>query len=154
MFGWLSSKVMTTMTVLVIAASFTGLFSMQADYYRTLELEDLAHAITDLVTEVDLLTCEATVTVNWTSSATSHGLPREFHGEPYLVQFTGERPYVVWQGTRVAGRFFPSDVALDLHDGTPMTLLEIASTTGFSIRSEPVWKEWGLDMEISIQPLD
>ncbi|MCK5251473.1 MAG: hypothetical protein KAQ96_00935, partial [Thermoplasmata archaeon] len=66
--------------MLIIAVSFTGLFSMQADYYRTLELEDLANAITDLVTEVDLLTCEARVEVNWTVSATSHGLPREFHG--------------------------------------------------------------------------
>jgi len=154
MFGWLSSKVVTTMTVLVIAASFTGLFSMQADYYRTLELEDLANAITDLVTEVDLLTCQATVTINWTSSAISHGLPREFHGEPYLVQFTGERPYVVWQGTRVAGRFFPSDVALILQEGVSVTLLEIASTTGFTINSEPVWQEWGLGLVISIQPLD
>ena len=127
---------------------------MQADYYRTLELEDLANAITDLVTEVDLLTCKATVTINWTASSASHGLPREFHGEPYLVQFTSERPYVVWQGTRVTGRFFPSDVTLCLQDGTPSTLLEIASTTGFSIGSEPVWREWGQDMEISIQPLE
>ena len=153
MFGWLSSKVVTTMAVLVIAVSFTGLFSMQADYYRTLELEDLANAITDLVTEVDLLTCEATVTVNWTSSAASHGLPREFHGEAYLVQFTNERPYVVWKETRVSGRFFPSDVALCQQDGTPSTLLEVPSTTGFSIGSEHLWREWGLDMEISIQPL-
>jgi hypothetical protein len=154
MFGWLSSKVVTTMAVLVIAASFTGLFSMQADYYRTLELEDLANAITDLVTEVDLLSCQATVTVNWTSQAASHGRPRDFHGEPYLVQFTSERPYVVWQGTRVTGRFFPSDVALFQQDGSPSNLLEVASTTGFIISSEPVWKEWGLDQEISIQPIE
>ena len=35
----------TSVAVLVIAASFTGLFSMQADYFRTLELEDLLQKI-------------------------------------------------------------------------------------------------------------
>lgn len=141
------------MAVLVIAASFTGLFSMQADYYRTLELEDLADAITDLVTEVDLLTCEASVMVNWTSMAESHGLPREFHGEPYLLQFTSERPYLVWQGTRVAGRYFPSDVNLLNGEGTTVGMLEVPSTSGFIIRSEPEWSERGLDQVISIQGL-
>ena len=82
MFDWITSKVATSVTVLVIAASFTGLFSMQADYYRTLEMEDLADAVTDLVTEVDLLSGEARVTVDWRDSLTSHGLPRDLHGEP------------------------------------------------------------------------
>jgi hypothetical protein len=139
------------MVVLIIAASFTGLFSMQSDYFRTLELEDLANAITDLVTEVDLLSCEAWVEVNWTASTMSHGLPREFQGEPYLIEFTEERPYVVWQGNRVSGRYFPSDVALLDDDGMHLPLLEITSTVGFSIDSEATWAEWGLDHEISIR---
>jgi len=141
------------MTVLVIAASFTGLFSMQADYYRTLELEDLANEFTDLVTEVDLLTCEAEVQVNWTTMAESHGLPREFHGEPYLVQFTAQRPYLVWQGTRVAGRYFPSNVRLIEEDGATVDILEFPSSTGFTVSSQPEWCEWGLDQVISIQAL-
>jgi hypothetical protein len=141
------------MAVLVIAASFTGIFSMQADYYVTLELEDLANAITDLVTEVDLLTCEAFVEVNWTAMAESHGLPREFHGKPYLVQFTAERPYLVWQGTRVAGRYFPSNVTLIEEDGAFADILEVPSSTGFTVGSRPEWREWGLDLVISIQAL-
>lgn len=141
------------MTVLVIAASFTGLFNMQADYYRTLELEDLANAFTDLVTEVDLLTCEAFVEVNWTAMAESHGLPREFHGAPYLVQFTAERPYLVWQGTRVAGRYFPSNVTLIEEDGATVDILEVPSSTGFTVGSCPEWREWGQDLVISIQAL-
>ena len=126
---------------------------MQADYYRTLELEDLANTITDLVTEVDLLTCEARVEVNWTASAISHGLPREFHGEPFIVQFTEERPYLVWQGTRVRGRYFPSNVVLKGVDGVALDLLEIASTTGFTVISEPEWQERGLDLVIYIRSL-
>lgn len=153
MIEWLSSKVATSMTVLVIAASFTGLFSLQAEHYRTLELEDLADAITDLVTEVDLLACEAEVQVNWTSSSTSHGLPRDFHGEHYLVKFTTERPYVVWQGTTVAGRFFPSDLTLLDADGAPVGLLEVPSTTGFIVDSEQAWRDWGLDQVISVRPV-
>ncbi len=153
MFGWLSSKVTTTMVVLVIASSFMGLFSMQADYYRTLELEVLANAVTDLVTDVDLLACEAVVTVNWTSSGVSHGLPRTFQGEPYILQFTVERPYVVWQGSRVAGRYFPSDVTLVKGDGTPAAVLEVPSSTGFTIISEHAWRGWGLDTEICVRPL-
>jgi len=150
---WLSSKVATSMAVLVIAASFTGLFSMQADYYTTLELEDLANAITDLVTEVDLLTCGAFVEVNWTSMAESHGLPREFHGEVYMIQFTSERPYLVWQGTRVAGRYFPSNVNLIEEAGEPVDILEVPSSTGFTVISEPEWCDWGLDLVISIRAL-
>ncbi len=139
--------------MLIIAVSFTGLFSMQADYYRTLELEDLANAITDLVTEIDLLTCEAMVEVNWTVSAISHGLPREFYGEPFVVHFTEERPYLVWQGTRVVGRYFPSNVVLKGDDGVVVNLLEIASTTGFTVMSEPEWQERGLGLVIYIQSL-
>ena len=153
MIEWLSSKMTTSVTVLVIAASFTGLFSMQAEHYRTLELEDLADAITDLVTEVDLLACEAEVQVNWTSSATSHGLPRDFHGEHYLVQFTTERPYVVWQGTRVAGRFFPSDLVLLDGEDAPVVLLEVPSTTGFILDSELAWRDWGLDQVLTVRPV-
>jgi hypothetical protein len=153
MIDWLTSKVATSITILVIAASFTGLFSMQADHYRTLELEDLADAVTDLVTEVDLLGCDAQVQVNWTSASISHGLPREFHGEPYLVQFTEDRPYLVWQGTRVAGRYFPSSVVLTDEDGGPVGLLEVVSTTGFVIGSHQEWRDWGLDQVISVTPL-
>lgn len=153
MFGWLASKVSTSIVVLVVACSFMGLFSMQADYYETLELEDLADSVTDLVTEVDMLACEATVTVNWTASAVSQGLPRTFHGKPYVVEFTSERPYIQWQGCRVAGRYFPSDVTLSGGDGIPVALLEVPSTTGFTLISNRVWRDWGLDAVTSVQPL-
>ncbi len=153
MFDWLTSKVATSVTVLIIAASFTGLFSMQADYYRTLELEDLADAFTDLVTEVDLLSSEAVVFLNWTGASESHGLPREFHGEPYMIELTGERPYLVHQGTRVSGRYFPSELVLLDDEGERVDLLEIASTTGLVIRSNGKWCDWGLDMVITIEPL-
>jgi hypothetical protein len=153
MIEWLSSKVATSMAVLMIAASFTGLFSMQSDYYRTLELEDLADHITDLVTQVDLLSCEALVEVNWTSAMASHGLPREFHGEPYLIQFSKERPFVEWRGTRVAGMYFPSDVELLNDEGSELTLLEVVSTRGFLIESQASWSPWGLEHTISIAPL-
>jgi hypothetical protein len=146
--------VTTSIVVLVIASSFTGLFSMQADYYRTLELEDLASSITDLITEVDLLACEAWLEVNWSSSAESHGLPRSFHGGPYIVQFAADRPHLVWQGTRVAGRYFPSDVVLLDGDGASVDLLEIHSTTGFTVSAEPEWSERGLEHVISVQALD
>jgi len=153
MLGWITSRVMTSVTVLVIAGSFLGLFTMQADHYRTLELEDLADAVTDLVTEVDLLTCEARVEVNWTTSAEAHGLPRDFHGEPYLIQFSTERPYLVWRETRVAGRFFPSPVALLGAGGEPTHLLEIPSSVGFVIESSSRWGERGLEHPITLCPL-
>jgi hypothetical protein len=153
MWGWLSSKVVTSVAVLVITGSFMGLFSMQADYYRTLELEDMANAITDLVTEVDLLTCQALVEVNWTDQAESHGLPRTFQGEPYMVHFTPERPYLVWNDVRVKGRYFPSPVQLFGPDGAPTGVLEVPSTTGFMIQSKPTWADWGLEHMISINAL-
>ncbi len=153
MLGWMTSRVMTSITVLVIAGSFLGLFTMQADHYRMLELEDLADAVTGLVTEVDLLTCEARVEVNWTSSPEARGLPRDFHGEPYLIQFSSERPYLVWQGTRVAGRFFPTPVELLDADGEATTLLEVPSSTGFVIESSSEWGERGMEHPIAISPL-
>ena len=153
MFAWLSSKVATSVVVLVIAGSFLGLFTMQAHYYRSLELQDLADAITDLVTEVDLLSCEAWVEVNWTNVPESQGLPRLFHGEPYLVQFTRERPYLVWDGTRVAGRYFPSEVKLLDAEGETVDLLEVPSTTGFVVSSEPEWEDWGLDFPVTVHAL-
>ncbi|UCC93761.1 MAG: hypothetical protein JSW25_03595 [Thermoplasmata archaeon] len=153
MIEWFSSKMVTSITVLVIAASFTGLFSMQADYYRTQELEDLANAITDLVTEVELLDGQVWVEVNWTVSARSHGLPREFHGKPYVIRFTPERPYVAWQGQVVPGRFFPSDIRLIGSDGEETHLLEIASAIGFTLESSPIWTEWGLEHALSIRPV-
>ena len=143
----------TSLTVLIIAASLTGLFSMQADYYRTLELEDLANAYTDLVTEVDLLSCEAEVVVNWTDAAIAHGLPRTFHGDTYLIEFTEERPYLVSQGVRVTGRYFPSDLVLRDGSGDATDVLEVPSTTGFIVSSEHVWRDWGLDLVITVQPL-
>jgi len=149
----MTSRVMTSITVLVIAGSFLGLFTMQADHYRMLELEDLADAVTDLVTEVDLLTCEARVEVNWTSSAEAHGLPRDFHGEPYLIQFSSERPYLVWRETRVAGRYFPTPVELLDAGGEPTMLLEVPSSTGFVIGSSSQWGERGMEHPITISPL-
>jgi hypothetical protein len=152
-FEWLSSKVATSAVVLVISGSFLGLFGMQADYYRTLEMEDLADAITDLVTQLDLATCEASVEVNWTGTATSHGLPRTFHGMPYVIEFTAERPYLVCDGNRVAGQYFTSSVRpLDGED-EPVDLLEVSSTTGFVVSSLPVWTDRGLDHPILVQPL-
>lgn len=153
MIDWLSSKVATSVVVLVISGSFLGLFGMQADYYRTLELEDLADAVSDLVTQVDLLTCEATVEVNWTVAAESHGLPRTFHGKAYLIQFTADRPYLVWEGTRVAGRFFPSSVSLSNDTGQNVEMLEIPSTFGFKVSSYPTWEDWGLNHHITIGSL-
>lgn len=153
MIDWLTSKLATSMVVLIICGSFLGLFGMQANYYQTLELEDLADAITDLVTQVDLITCGATVEINWTDATASHGLPRTFHGKPYLVQFTSERPYLVWDGTRVAGQYFTSTVTLLDDDGEPVDLLEVPSTSGFVVHSRPVWTDHGLDHPICILPL-
>ncbi|NIP36526.1 MAG: hypothetical protein GWN18_16330 [Thermoplasmata archaeon] len=153
MFEWMASKVATSVTVLVIAASFTGLFSMQAEYYRTLELEDLADAFTDLVTEVDLLSCEAVVVLNWTDAKESHGLPREFQGEPYMIELTRERPFLTHQGVRVSGRYFPSELVLIDDEGERVDLLEVASTTGLVIRSQTTWCDWGLDTALSVEPL-
>jgi len=153
MIDWLSSKVATSMVVLVISGSFLGLFGMQADYYRTLELEDLADAVSDLVTQVDLLTCEAVVEVNWTFTTESHGLPRTFHGKAYLIQFTIERPYLLWEGTRVAGRFFPSPVSLSNDTDEHVEMLEIPSTIGFKVSSNPIWEDWGLNHHITIGAL-
>ena len=153
MFDWLSSKLATSMVVLIICGSFLGLFSMQAEYYRTLEMEDLADAITDLVTQVDLVACGAMVEINWTDATSSHSLPRLFHGRPYLVQFTSERPYLVWDGTRVSGQYFTSTITLLDGDGEPVVLLEVPSTTGFVVHSRPMWTEHGLDHPICILPL-
>jgi len=153
MLEWLSMKVATTAVALVVALSFLGLFGMQAEYFESLELEDLADSISDLVTDVDLLGCEAWVEVNWTNATESLGLPRTFHGDPYLIQFSRERPYVVHRGERVAGRYFPSPVDLVDEDGEPLDLLEISSTTGFVVSSKPTWAPWGLDHPITIQPL-
>lgn len=151
---WLSSKVVTSIVVLVITGSFLGLFNMQADYYKELELRELADALTDLVTEVDTLTCQARVEVNWTSELESHGLPRYFHGEPYLIQFTSERPYILWNDVRVKGRFFTSSIGLLGSDDMPVQLLEIPSTTGFVIRSQNVWADWGLGQSITVEALE
>jgi hypothetical protein len=136
-----------------MAASFTGLFSMQAEYYRTLELEDLADAVTELVTELDLLTCEAEVEVNWTDSTSSHGLPRDFHGRPYIIEFTRERPYITWEGTRVKGRYFPSDIIILDGAGVVLDLLEVPSTGGFVLTSGQVWTESGLDTVIDVRAI-
>jgi hypothetical protein len=150
---WVTSKVVTTLVVMVIAVSFLGLFSMQATYYRSLEQEDVANAITDLVTEVDLLGCEAEVMVDWTNASGSQGLPRYLHGVPYIIQFTCERPYVVIDAHRVAGRYFPSNVSLYDPLGAHVDLLEVPSTVGFQISSEAKWMPWGLDFPISITVL-
>lgn len=153
MLEWLSSRVATSAVVLIVCVSFLGLFTMQADYYRTLEMGELADAVTDLVTQMDMLTCEARLEVNWTSNTTSHGLPRLLHGEPYIVQFTPERAYVVQDGQRVAGQYFPSTVDLMDARGEPVSLLEVPSTTGFVVSSKAAWAAWGLDHPITVQPL-
>jgi hypothetical protein len=153
MLEWVSGRVATTFVVLVIAVSFLGLFGMQVDYYRTLELEDLADAISELVTEVDLLNCEAWVEVNWSSASEPHGLPRDFHGGTYIVQFTEERPHVSIDGTRVSGMYFPSPVELVDADGDRVELLEVSSATGFVVCSRPSWTEHGLDHPITLRAL-
>ena len=139
--------------VLIISGSFLGLFGMQADYYRDLELSDLANAVTDLVTDMDLLTCEGTLEVNWTATAVSHGLPRTFHGAAYMIQFTNERPYVLCDGTRAGGRYFPSAVVLLDPRGEPVDLLEVPSTTGFVVHAMPEWADWGLQYIILVEAL-
>lgn len=151
--GWLSSRAATSAVVLIVCVSFLGLFTMQADYYRTLERGEVADAVSGLVTQVDMLTCEAQLEVNWTSDSTSHGLPRHLHGEPYVVRFTPDRAYVVQGGHQVAGQYFPSTVGLLDARGEPASLLEVPSTTGFVVSSHAEWAEWGLDHVIVIQPL-
>ena len=153
MMEWMSGKVATTLVVLIIAASFLGLFGMQVDYYRTLELEDLADAISELVTEVDLLDCEARVEVNWSSAPEPHGIPRLFHGGTYVVQFTEDRPYVCFDGKRTSGLYFPSPVELIDADGHQAEFLEVSSTTGFVVSSQPQWTEYGLDHPITLSAL-
>jgi hypothetical protein len=150
---WLTSKVMTTAVVLVIAVSFLGLFGMQVDHYRTLELEDIANRVSELVTEVDLVLAEVTVEVNWTGASESMGIPRTFYGEPYLIEFTSERPYVVLEGERVKGRHFPGIVQLRDRSGEQVDILEIPSTTGFLLQSSSHWTDDGLDRPITIMPL-
>jgi hypothetical protein len=154
MLDWISGRVATTFVVLIIAVSFLGLFGMQVDYYRTLELEDLADAISELVTEVDLLNCEAWVEVNWSSASEPHGLPRQFQGETYIVQFTEDRPYVSIEGTRVSGLYFPSPVELVDANGDRVELLVVSSTNGFVVSSQPRWTEHGLDHPITLCALD
>ena len=153
MMEWLTMKVATTAVAMIVALSFLGLFTMQAQYFEALGLEDLADSISDLFTDVDLLGCEARVEVNWTNATASHGLPRTFHGQPYLVRFTNERPYVVLDGENIAGRYFASPVFLQDAIGEPVDLLEVSSTSGFAISSKPTWMPWGLDLPLTISPL-
>jgi hypothetical protein len=153
MMEWLTMKVATTAVALIVALSFLGMFTMQAQYYEALELEDLADDISSLVAEVDLLGCEAIVEVDWTNASESHGLPRSFHGRPYLIQFSEERPYVVLGDIRVAGTYFPSPVGIIDGYGESLDLLEVSSTTGFAVFSRPEWAPWGLDMPVTISPL-
>ena len=153
MMEWTASKVLTSVMVLAIAVSFLGLYGMQAASVRRMELEDLADRFSDLVAEIDGLACEASVEVNWTASAQSHGLPRTFHGKPYVIQFTSERPFLKWDGERVSGRPFSSPVAIFDDRGGPVNLLEVPSTSGFSVSSKATWASWGLDFPLSIAPL-
>ncbi len=153
MMEWVSGKVATTFVVLLIAASFLGLFGMQIEYYRGLKLEDVANAITDLVTEVDLLDCEVMLEINWTREPEVHGLPRLVDGEAYSVQFTEDRPYVVMDGGRAAGRYFPSSIELLDLDGERVGLLEVSSLAGFILTSRPIWTEHGLDHRVSVEAL-
>jgi hypothetical protein len=153
MMEWTVSKVLTSLMVLAIAASFLGLYGMQAASVRRMELEDLADRFSDLVAEIDGLACEASVEVNWTGSMESHGLPRTFHGKPFVIQFTYERPYIIWDGERVSGRPFSSQIDLLGNHGEHVDLLEIPSTTGFIVSSKAMWAHWGLDFPISIAPI-
>ncbi len=154
MMEWTVSKVLTSLMVLAIAASFLGLYGMQAASVRRIELEDLADRFSDLVAEIDGLACEAFVEVNWTASMESHGLPRSFHGKPYVIQFTSERPYIEWDGERVSGKPFSSPVGLLDVDFQPAVSLDIPSTTGFILFSKATWASWGLDFPVHIAPLD
>ena len=110
-------------------------------------------SLTDLVTELDLLDCEAEVQVNWTASTSSHGLPRDLHGDIYIIEFTQERPYIAWEGTRVTGRYFPSDIRVLNEEDSPLDVLEVPSTSGFILTSVQVWTDRGLGTEITIRPL-
>jgi hypothetical protein len=150
MFDWVSSKVATSVVVLIVALSFLGLFGMQIDHYRSLELRDVANKVTDLVTDVDLMGCQVRLEINWTDCDESFGLPRDFQGAPYLIEFTRERPYIVHDGHRVAGRYFPNSLELCDGEGEPTELLEVSSTTGFVISSRPQWSAYGLHHPIQV----
>ena len=150
---WLSSKAVTSMVVLVIIGSFLGLFNIQVNYYTSLELQELADVVSSLVAEIDKLTCEATVEVNWTLATESHGLPRYFHGEPYLILFTQDRPHVTWNGLSVKGRYFTSPIDLLGTNGSCVSLLEVPSTTGFLVQTTQMWAEWGLGQRITVEAL-
>jgi hypothetical protein len=153
MLEWTISKVATTLVVLTIALSVLGLFGMEAASMRTMELERLADAVADLVGDVDTVPCEASCEVDWTCATESFGLPRAFHGDAYTIEFTAERPYVVWRGERVAGHPFTSRLGLVGGDGAPVPLLEVVSTTGFVVSSRAEWQPWGLDHPVQVGPL-
>jgi len=153
MLEWTISKVATTFVVLTIALSVLGLFGMEAASIRTMELERLADAVADLVGDVDTVPCEASCEVDWTCATESFGLPRAFHGDAYTIEFTAERPYVVWRHERVAGHPFTSIVEVVDGEGGPVPLLEVVSTTGFVVSSRAEWQPWGLDHPVQVRPL-
>jgi hypothetical protein len=153
MLEWTISKVATTAVVLSIALSVLGLFGMEAASVRSMELERLADAVADLVVDVDMLACEATCEVDWTSSSECFGLPRAFHGDAYTIVFSSQRPCVVWRGERAAGHPFASAVRLLDADGGPVELLEVRSTEGFVVSSQAEWAPWGVDLPLHVRPL-
>jgi fermentation-respiration switch protein FrsA (DUF1100 family) len=150
---WTISRVATSVVVLIICLSVMGLFGMEAASVRQMELKGLAGTVSDLVVDVDTLGCAASFEVNWTVSSESFGLPRAFHGDTYTIQFTSERPYLVWHGERVAGHPFSSEVRLLDATGGPVSMLEVRSATGFVLSSEAEWESWGLDYPVYISPL-
>lgn len=154
MLEWTISKVATTLVVLIIALSVLGLFGMEAASVRTMELERLADSVADLVGDVDTLPCEASCTVDWTCASESLGLPSSFHGEAYTIEFTADRPYVVWRGERVAGHPFTSRVSLVGLDDEPTPMLQVTSTAGFVVSSHAEWQPWGLDHPVQVGPLE
>jgi len=147
------SRVATSAVVLIIALSILGLFGMEAASVRQMELRDLADSVSDLVVDVDMLPCAASVEVNLTVSSESFGLPRAFHGDCYTIELTAERPYLVWHGERVAGHPFSSLVRLADRSGAPVGILTVRSVEGFVVSSQPEWADWGLDLPITISPL-
>ncbi len=153
MLAWTISKVATSFVVLTIALTVLGLFGMEAASMRTMELERLADSVADLVGDVDTLPCEASCEVNWTCASDAFGLPRTFHGDVYRIEFTADRPYVVWRGERVAGHPFTSRVRLVDGDGQPLPLLAVGSTTGFIVSSHAEWQSWGLDLPVQVRSL-
>lgn len=153
MIEWMSSKVATSMVVLIIALSFMGLFGLQVESYREMERSAVADRVSSLVAEVDRARCEVAIDVDLADPEGAYGIPRLLHGEVYSIELTRDRAYVVVGGQRTGGAPFSCPVRLVDGYGEPVELLVVPSTGGFVISSQEAWCDWGLDLPVTIGPL-